>query len=193
MLRIDAYQHHGIFVVPEELLAYYPENYLPTLIWRSALFDALNVGEVRLAAVSDPLAAYVRTLRSSKHLIRGARKLSRLSYYTFHAWLQVAQLIPCFVAACFGLAMSKPEAISWFAEACGGQSAAFLAATGRLRQDWSSIWGQRGPNRLHPRAQSRYLKRRVVQYFGGPDTLTEGVRAVTRDAVAMARSSSQLA
>jgi hypothetical protein len=182
MKRIDAFQHHGIHVLPEELFACYPEDYFPTVLFQSSSFDIGAGDEVSLRVVASRWFELTRVLGVARYLKQMAPGVSSLNYHMFHFVLQLAQLLPCFVVACCEHSMNKREAIPWLAQRCSPQSKAFLLGTGELRDGWSAIWSSsRIARGLIAKPQERKLREQVCRGLGGRDQLAVSLESLARD------------
>lgn len=187
MKRIDRFQHHGIFVLPEELWGCYPEDYFPTVLYETTVFDIGGGTPASLKVVSSRWLELLRILRFSRYLEEVAPKMGRLHYHTFHLVLQIVQLLPCFVVACSERSMNKRDAIPWLCERCSPRSKGFLERTGTMRGDWPSIWSSsRLALGLFDRPNPRKLRERIIEYFGGREVLATSLVSVAHDCRAIA-------
>ena len=190
MQRIDAFQHHGVFVVPEELFACYPENYFPTVLYQTSAFDLGAGTRLELRVLESRAAAAIRVLRWSRFLEHAAPNMAGYDYDHFHEVLQVAQVLPCFVAACCDRSMNKREAIPWLIAHCPNTTAEFLQATGELRACWGDFWSSRnlGAKVLGGRFYLP-LRDKIVEFFGGAGRLQEALLTLAGDSSRMALAS----
>lgn len=183
MQQIDRFQHHGVFVLPEELFPCYPEQHFPLVLFPQTSFDLGAGGALALRVLHSPLLAAARCLRWAQFLQQAAAAAGEHGYYYFHEVLQVAQLLPCFTADACERGMAKPEAIPWFNRRASEPSRTFLQTTTRLREEWPMFWRKVRRKSLG----IGWLYRRVLladsmDYFGGREAVRLGLSAIAQDA-----------
>jgi len=187
MKRIDRFQHHGVYVIPEELLSTFPGDYFPPILLRTSSFDVGGNTNLSAHIITSRWFNLVRTLGSSRYLANEATRLGRYNYHMFHFILQLAQLLPCWVVACCERSMNKREAIPWLSERVSNKSRAFLTRTTKIRENWGEIWTRctagLGPVTL---VREHNLKEETTRFFGGGAKLAEGLQSLARDCPAIA-------
>lgn len=182
MTAIDPFQHHGVFIIPEELFSYFPENYFPAVLFRSTAFDVGGGTTVRFQVIFAKWAALLQTFRLCRALDWSASRIPQANYYSLHESLQIAQVLPCLVTMCRGHSMNKRDAIPWFAERSSDDSRRFLGMTSDMRTRWNTIWPARlMSSRILSRWGKEKLLDRMIHFWGGTELLEQMLKAVARD------------